>query len=271
MDMDKQYLSADARRRRPRRPRRRAVIRGLAAALSLVVLSGCASTAVQEANPDDPWEGFNRRVFAFNEVVDRYALKPVAQGYDYVTPDPVQKSVGNVFSNLGEIRTAINSVLQGKPANAGIATGRFLINSTVGVLGIFDVAGRLELVGRKEDFGQTLGVWGVGEGPYLVLPLLGPSTVRDTAGLPADIYTSPLAYVDSDRVRYGMLALDVIDTRASFLEQEKLLRGDRYTFLRDGYLQRRRFEVADGELGEDPFASDDFDLDDADFDDAFAD
>ncbi|HSH47027.1 MAG TPA: MlaA family lipoprotein, partial [Halomonas sp.] len=101
--MDKQYLSADARRRRPRR---RAVIRGLAAALSLAVLSGCASTAAQEANPDDPWEGFNRRVFAFNEVVDRYALKPVAQGYDYVTPDPVQKSVGNVFSNLGEIRTA---------------------------------------------------------------------------------------------------------------------------------------------------------------------
>ncbi|HSH47954.1 MAG TPA: VacJ family lipoprotein, partial [Halomonas sp.] len=188
-----------------------------------------------------------------------------------VTPDPVQKSVGNVFSNLGEIRTALNSVLQGKPANAGIATGRFLINSTVGVLGIFDVAGQMELVGRKEDFGQTLGVWGVGEGPYLVLPLLGPSTVRDTAGLPADIYTSPLAYAESDRVRYGMLALNVIDTRAGFLEQEKLLRGDRYTFLRDGYLQRRRFEVADGELGEDPFASDDFDLDDVDFDDAFAD
>lgn len=268
MDMDKQYLPAGGDRGKPRKG---AVACGFVAALSLAVLSGCASTAVQDANPDDPWEGFNRKVFAFNEVVDRYALKPVAQGYDYVTPDPVQTGVGNVFSNLGEIRTTINSVLQGKPGNAGISTGRFLINSTVGILGIFDVARHMELIGRKEDFGQTLAVWGVGEGPYLVLPLLGPSTVRDTAGWPVDAYTSPLAYVDSDKVRYGMVALNVIDTRAGFLEQEKLLRGDRYTFLRDGYLQRRRFEVLDGELGEDPFASDEFDLDAADFDDAFAD
>lgn len=269
MDMGKRYLPTGSRRGEPRKNTTRSA---LVVVLSLVMLSGCASSAVQEdANPEDPWEGFNRSIFAFNDVVDRYALRPVAQGYDYVTPDPVQKSVGNAFSNLGEIRTTINSVLQGKPGNAAIATGRFLVNSTAGVLGLFDVATSTGLVGDKEDFGQTLAVWGVGEGPYLVLPLLGSSTVRDTAGLPADAYTSPLMYMKDDKVAYGLTALDIISTRASYLEQEKLISGDRYAFLRDTYLQRRRFEVSDGELGEDPFASDDFDLDDADFDDAFAD
>lgn len=268
MDVDKLYQPVDSRRGRSRR---HTMACGLLALLSLAALSGCAASGVQEANPDDPWEGFNRKVFAFNDVVDRYALKPVAQGYDYVTPDPVQKSVGNVFSNLGEIRTTLNSVLQGKPGNAGISTGRFLVNSTVGILGIFDVARHMDLVGREEDFGQTLGVWGVGEGPYVVLPLLGPRTLRHTAAIPANIATNPLTYVDDDTVRISATVLKIIDTRAGFLEQEKLLRGDRYSFLRDGYLQRRRFEVLDGELGEDPFASDEYDLDAADFDDAFAD
>ncbi|MCK2183578.1 MlaA family lipoprotein [Halomonas getboli] len=244
---------------------------GLAALCALSLLTGCATTSgVDDANPADPWEGFNRGVFAFNETVDRYALKPVAQGYRYVTPDPVQTGVGNFFSNLGEIGTTLNSLLQGKPGNAGIATGRFLINSTAGVLGIFDVASHMDLVGREEDFGQTLAAWGVGSGPYLVLPLLGPSTVRDTAGLPVDWYTDPLTYVEEDKVRYGLRGLDVIDTRAGLLDQEKLIRGDRYSFIRDSWLQRRRFEVNDGEMGADPFASDDFDFDDADFDDAFA-
>ncbi|RTR05232.1 MlaA family lipoprotein [Halomonas nitroreducens] len=242
-----------------------------AALLAVAVLSGCASTATsRQAQPEDPWEGFNRQVFAFNDTLDRYALKPAAQGYRFVTPDPVETGVGNFFANLGELRTTLNSLLQGKPGNAGIATGRFLINSTVGVLGLFDVASHMELVGREEDFGQTLAVWGVGEGPYVVLPLLGPSTVRDTAGLPVDSYTYPLTYVEEDKVRLSLRALDVIDTRAGLLDQERLIRGDRYSFIRDSWLQRRRFEVNDGELGEDPFASDEFDFDDADFDDAFA-
>ncbi|MFG6175831.1 VacJ family lipoprotein [Halomonas sp. THAF12] len=245
--------------------------RGLAALCALALLTGCASTATSErSRPEDPWEGFNRQVFAFNETLDRYALKPAAQGYRFVTPDPVETGVGNFFSNLGEIRTTLNSLLQGKGSNAGIATGRFLINSTVGVLGFFDVASHMELTGREEDFGQTLATWGVGEGPYVVLPLLGPSTVRDTAGLPVDMYTDPLTYVEEDKVRYSLLALDVIDTRAGLLDQERLIRGDRYSFIRDSWLQRRRFEVNDGELGEDPFATDEFDFDDADFDDAFA-
>ncbi|EPC00476.1 hypothetical protein L861_05925 [Litchfieldella anticariensis FP35 = DSM 16096] len=240
--------------------------RCLTAILLLVALAGCASQRTMEPNPDDPWEGFNRRVFAFNDALDRAILKPLAQGYDTITPQPVQTGVGNFFSNLGEIRTMLNSLLQGKPGNAGIAGGRFLLNSTVGIGGLWDVATGIELTGREEDFGQTLAVWGAGEGPYLVLPFFGPSTVRDTAGMPVDTYTYPLTYVEDDEVRYGLTALRVIDTRASLLEEEELIRGDRYAFIRDAYLQRRRFEVNDGEQGEDPFATDDFDFDD----DAFA-
>jgi phospholipid-binding lipoprotein MlaA len=240
-------------------------------ALLLVASAGCATSGeVRERHPDDPWEGFNRKVFAFNDVIDRYALKPAARGYRFITPDPVETGVGNFFSNLGEIRTALNSLLQGKGTNASTATGRFLINSTLGIGGLFDIATRMEITGREEDFGQTLGAWGVGEGAYLVLPLLGPSTVRDTAGLPVDMYTYPTSYVEEDKVRVSLTALRIIDTRAGLLDQEALIRGDRYSFIRDAYLQQRRFEVQDGEMGEDPFASDDFDFDDADFDDAFA-
>lgn len=237
------------------------------------LLAGCAGGGgvQQEPRPEDPWEGFNRKVFAFNEVIDRYALKPVARGYRFVTPDPVETGVGNFFSNLGEPRTVLNSLLQGKGRNASIAMSRFLINTTVGIGGLWDVASRMEITGQEEDFGQTLGVWGWEESRYLVLPLLGPSTLRDTGGLPADMYSYPTTYVEDDETRLGLTALRIIDTRAGVLDQEALIQGDRYAFIRDAYLQRRRFEVSDGELGEDPFASDDFGFDDADFDDAFAD
>lgn len=238
----------------------------LLAVLILVALTGCATTQGAESrNPDDPWEGFNRRVFAFNEVVDRYALKPAAQGYRFVTPDPLEAGVGNFFNNLGEIRTALNSLLQGKPGNAGIASMRFLMNTSFGLGGLLDPATHAGFVADEEDFGQTLGTWGLASGPYLVLPLLGPSTPRDAAGLPVDAYTYPLSYVEEDKVRIGLTALRVIDTRAGLLDQEKLIRGDRYSFIRDSWLQQRRFEVKDGELGEDPFASDDFDFNESDF------
>jgi phospholipid-binding lipoprotein MlaA len=248
--------------------------RTLVALAAMAMLGGCASrVAVEDRHPDDPWEGFNRRVFVFNDAIDRAVLKPVARGYRTVTPQPVQTGVGNFFSNLGEIRTALNSLLQGKPANAGLSTSRFVINSTVGIAGLWDFATHMGITAEEEDFGQTLGVWGMGEGPYLVLPLLGPSTVRDTSGLPVDMYTYPLTYVEDDKVRLSLTALRLIDVRAGLLEQEELIRGDRYAFIRDAYLQRRRFEVSDGELGDDPFARDefDFDFDDADFDDAFED
>ncbi|MDR5904852.1 VacJ family lipoprotein [Franzmannia qiaohouensis] len=240
-----------------------------------LVLAGCAGTqTMQERNPDDPWEGFNRRVFVFNDALDRAVLRPVARGYDTITPQPVQTGVGNFFSNLGEPRTALNSLLQGKPGNAGIAATRFLINTTVGIGGLWDFATHMEITGRDEDFGQTLGAWGVGEGAYLVLPFLGPSTLRDTAGLPLDWYTYPITHVDDVALRNALRAVQVVDTRASLLDLEELIRGDRYSFIRDSYLQQRRYEVSDGELGDDPFASDDFDFDfdDDDFaDDDFAD
>jgi len=244
----------------------RVYARALVALAMLVMLAGCAGrVAVEDRHPDDPWEGFNRGVFAFNDTLDRAVLKPVARGYRWATPQPVQTGVGNFFSNLGEIRTTLNSLLQGKPGNAGRSTSRFLLNTTVGIAGLWDVATPMGVTAEREDFGQTLGVWGVGEGPYLVLPLLGPSTVRDTGGLPLDMVTYPVYYVENDKVRYGLTALRIVDVRAGLLDQEELIQGDRYTFIRDAYLQRRRFEVSDGELGDDPFASEDFDFDEADF------
>ena len=252
----------------------------LSVVLGLVMgVSGCATmgNAPAEAadressHPDDPWEGFNRRVFTFNDVLDRYTLKPVSQAYVNVIPGPVRTGVGNVFSNLGEIRTAVNSLLQGKPGNAGLATSRFLINSTVGLAGLLDYATLMEITADKEDFGQTLGVWGWEDSRYLVLPLLGPSTLRDTSGLLPDRELYPITYLDSD-VELPLQVLRIVHTRAGILDQESMIQGERYSFVRDAYLQRRAFLINDGELGADPFSTDDFEFDDADFDDdAFAD
>ncbi len=251
--------------RRPEGQRIQGVMAKAILLSAVMGMAGCASTQTAERNPQDPWEGFNRKVYAFNDTVDRYALKPIAQGYDYVTPSPVQTGVGNFFSNLGEVGTAFNSVLQWKWNNAGIASGRFVINSTLGLAGLLDIATDMGITGREEDFGQTLAVWGVGEGPYLVLPLLGPSTVRDTSGLPVDMYTDPVTHVEEDKVAYGLTFLRLVDKRAALLDQERLIQGDRYSFIRDTWLQQRRFEVNDGEVGDDPFASDSFEFDDSDF------
>lgn len=237
----------------------------MAGIAAVAMLGGCASQSQQDVNPVDPWEPFNRRVFVFNDALDRYALKPIAQGYDTVTPEPVQTGVGNFFSNLGEIRTMINSALQWKWANAGISSGRFLLNTTLGLGGVLDPATELGWTAHEEDFGQTLAVWGVGEGPFVVLPVLGGRTLRHAGGLPADWYTDPVTYVEEDTVRYGARFLELVNYRASVLDEEALIRGDRYSFLRDTYLQQRRFEVNDGNMGDDPFANDDFDFDDSDF------
>ncbi|MDR5898552.1 VacJ family lipoprotein [Halomonas vilamensis] len=234
-----------------------------------VFLAGCASSQTAKApHPEDPWESFNRRVFVFNDVLDRYALKPVARGYRTITPDPVETSVGNFFSNLGEVRTVVNSLLQGKGRNASLSTSRLIINSTVGIGGLFDVATRMEITGDEEDFGQTLAVWGWEDSRYLMLPLLGPSTLRDTTGLPADRAADPVMYLNDETTEIALTVLSVVDTRAGLLDREEMIRGDRYRFIRDAYLQSRQFEINDGELGEDPFAADDFEFDDADFNDA---
>jgi phospholipid-binding lipoprotein MlaA len=197
----------------------------------------------------DPWEGFNRAIFSFNDGADRYVLKPAAVSYRQITPIFVQQGVSNFFSNLAEVTNTFNGVLQGKWGQAGNDAGRLLINTTIGIAGLFDVAKHMGLEkGDGEDFGQTLAVWGVPSGPYLVLPLLGPSTVRDTPARVVDYYTNPLTYVEHDPTRYTLKATDIIQSRASLLKAESLLQGDRYILLRDAYLQRRDFLIVDGEV-----------------------
>ncbi|GAB2879389.1 VacJ family lipoprotein [Microbulbifer echini] len=197
----------------------------------------------------DPWEGFNRAIFSFNDGADRYVLKPAAVSYRQITPIFMQQGVSNFFSNLGEVSNTFNGVLQGNLGQAGNDAGRLLINTTIGIAGLFDVAKHMGLErGDGEDFGQTLAVWGVPSGPYLVLPLLGPSTVRDTPARVVDYYTNPLSYVDHDATRYTLKATDIIQSRASLLKAESLLQGDRYVLLRDAYLQRRDFLIVNGEV-----------------------
>ncbi|MBX2809445.1 MAG: VacJ family lipoprotein [Cellvibrionaceae bacterium] len=234
--------------------------------LCLSGLLGCASTAQRGADgaaTPDPYEGFNRTMFAFNEGLDTYLLKPATKGYQWITPDFAEKGVSNFFSNLFEIRSLINAGLQGKGRQSLTYTGRFLLNSTLGVFGLFDVASAMGLKKLDgEDFGQTLATWGVGSGAYLVLPFLGPSTLRDGFSLPVDAMADPVNYVDHDRTRYSLMAGRLIDTRASLLSAEQLITGDRYVFLRDVYLQRRDYLINDGELDDD--FGDDF-ADDEDF------
>lgn len=210
----------------------------------------------------DPWEGFNRAVYRFNDTADRWFLKPTAVTYRQVTPIFMQTGVSNFFSNLGEINNVLNNVLQWKWGQASNDTGRFLVNSTVGVVGLFDVAQHMGLERSDgEDLGQTLAVWGVPSGPYLVLPFLGPSSIRDGSGEVMEWYTNPLSYIDDNSVEYSLKMLDVVQTRASLLQAESLLQGDRYVLMRDAYLQRREYLIKDGEL-EDDFGGD---LDDYDF------
>lgn len=222
-------------------------LRGLVVCAALA-LPLQASAQEHEA---DPWEGFNRKMFAFNDTLDTYAFKPLAEGYRKVTPNFMQRGIGNFFSNIGEVRNLTNNLLQGKMHAAGVDTSRFLFNSTFGLLGFFDVASKMGLQRNDEDFGQTLGVWGLGSGPYVVLPFLGPSTVRDGLARWPDSYNGPYPYIDDVSTRNVTLAIDAIDTRASFLDAERLIQGDKYTFMRNVYLQNREFKVRDGMVEDD--------------------
>lgn len=214
-------------------------------ALATVTLTGCASTHAK--NPADPLESFNRGVYQFNDAVDKAIAKPVAQGYNAVMPVPGKIMVSNFFSNLDDAVITINDLLQFKFAQAASDGSRFLFNSTFGVFGLLDVTSRLEK--HNEDFGQTLGYWGVGSGPYLMLPLLGPSSVRDGAGLYADSRPSLLRRVNHIRTRNQLYLTKSINRRAQLLDQEKVLDEaalDRYEFIRDAYLLRRQSLVYDG-------------------------
>jgi phospholipid-binding lipoprotein MlaA len=218
---------------------------------ALVALAGCASVPPGAGqDPRDPFESFNRQVFAFNEGVDRAVLKPVAEAYQKVLPAGVQECLSNGFSNLREPSNALNNLLQGKAAEAVSDVCRFAVNTTIGLLGCFDVASRMGLERHREDFGQTLGVWGARPGPYLVLPLFGPSSVRDAAGLGAETVLDVNFWVENVRVRNSIFGTRLVSDRAELLQAERLISGaalDKYTFVRDGYLQRRRNLVYDGD------------------------
>lgn len=226
------------------------LLRAAAAAVLAAALGACATIPpTAGSNPADPLERYNRHMSEFNERVDRAVLKPVAQAYADYMPTPIRDCAGNVFSNIGDIPNALNNLLQGKPAAAVSDICRVVINTTVGLLGCFDVASKAGLEKSNEDFGQTLGRWGLEPGAYFVWPLLGPSTIRDSVGRVVGFYTDPLAYVEHVRVRNSLYGVRFVDTRASFLQAEKVVEGvalDKYQFIRDAYLQRRRSLVYDG-------------------------
>lgn len=222
-------------------------------------LSGAHAAAQVEPNPADPLEGFNRGVMRFNDSVDAAVLKPVAEAYRQVVPSFVRTGVGNFFGNLGDGWSAINHVLQGKPEPALNMTLRLAVNTVFGLGGVLDIATEAGLERQSEDFGQTLGVWGVPAGPYLMLPLFGPSTVRDTAGRVVEFQDfANIRYTDDQSLANGLQVLGIVHTRAGLLGASRLMDDialDRYSFLRDAYLARRRNLVYDGnppEEGEPP-------------------
>jgi phospholipid-binding lipoprotein MlaA len=221
----------------------------LKSALLAVALAGMLGGCATSGNPKDPIEGFNRAIYAFNEGLDTVLIKPVAQGYDAVLPTPVRTGVTNFFGNIADFFIGVNNLLQGKPDQAASDLGRVLLNSTVGILGIFDVASSAGLEKHEEDFGQTFGRWGVGDGAYVVIPVFGPRTVRDTVGLVLDVAADPVSNIDYVPTRNSALALRLIDTRADLLPADKVIEEaalDKYAYVRDGYLQRRRSLVYDG-------------------------
>lgn len=239
-------------------------LKGFFAIFLLASLSFCPKGAFAGVE-SDPWEGMNRSIFEFNEGLDKYVAKPVAQGYQAVTPQIVDTGITNFFSNLEDVLIVVNDIFQLKPLQAASDTARFVVNSTVGLLGFFDVASHIGLPKHNEDLGQTLGYWGVGEGPYLMLPLLGPSNLRDSFGLVGDSL-SGLSYTDiasTGAQTAGLITLKNVDLRADLIASEGLITGERYTFLRSFYQQRRTYLVNDGA------SADDFedDFDDEDFDD----
>jgi phospholipid-binding lipoprotein MlaA len=220
----------------------------LGVALAIAVLSaGCASGP--NANPKDPLEPMNRSISRFNDSLDENVLKPVATSYQDVTPDLVQKGVRNVFNNLSDIWSTVNNGLQLKGRDTAESLMRSVVNTVFGIYGIFDVATEIGLQRHPEDFGQTLGVWGVPNGPYVVLPLFGPSTLRDTAGMPVDTSADFVRNLDHIPTRNSAMTLRVVDKRANLLNASNLLSEaaiDKYSFTRDAYLQYRRNQVFDG-------------------------
>jgi phospholipid-binding lipoprotein MlaA len=209
------------------------------------VLAGCATSG----NPKDPIEGFNRAMFAFNDGLDTVIIKPVAKGYDAVLPSPVKTGVSNFFSNIADFFIGINNVLQGKVSDGASDFGRLAVNTTIGLLGVLDIATEMGLEKHNEDFGQTFGSWGVGDGAYVVLPIFGPRTARDTVGLVLDVKADPVGDLDHVPTKNTLTVLRLIDGRASLLPADKVIEEaslDKYSYIRGAYLQRRRNLIYDG-------------------------
>jgi phospholipid-binding lipoprotein MlaA len=224
-----------------------------AALLACALVAACAAPPGRKPDPRDPFERVNRATFGFNEAVDRSIGKPVARGYRRFVPGVVRTGIRNFFSNLEMPGVALNDLLQGKLEPAAHDVGRFMLNATLGLGGFFDPASAAGLDRNDEDFGQTLGTWGLPVGAYLVVPIFGPSSLRDGIGSVADEYTDPSSYIEKDSLRYGLEVPKQIDRRARLLDAESVLGGayDRYVLLRSAYLQRREYLVADGEVPED--------------------
>lgn len=228
-----------------------------------MMLAGCASqpntsSGTEKTDPRDPWERFNRTSFKVNDALDRAILRPTARAYVRVMPQFVRTGVSNVFENLETVTTLVNDTLQGKVGAAGHDTARFLLNSTLGLGGLFDPATAAGIDKNDEDFGQTLGKWGVKSGPYLMVPLFGPSTLRDLPARGVDTFTDPSHYLEDDSTRYIITAVEVIDLRAGLLSLDDQLNQsfDRYAFVRNAWLQRREYKVQDGNVEDESFDED---------------
>jgi phospholipid-binding lipoprotein MlaA len=209
-----------------------------------LALVGCATVGPSaSSDPRDPWEGYNRQVWRFNEALDEAVLLPVARGYRAVVPELVRTGVSNFFGNISDVWSLVNNVLQLKPSESAQTLARVGLNTTVGLLGVIDVASGVNLPRHREDFGQTLGHWGLASGPYLVLPLLGPSTLRDTAALPVDWKGDLVRSLDEDAIRLGLTSVRLVNLRSSVIDAGRFIDAaalDRYPFVRDAHLQRRR-------------------------------
>jgi phospholipid-binding lipoprotein MlaA len=224
-------------------------VKPLLAVVMVLLASGCATTGGDERDPRDPWEGMNRGVYKFNETFDDYLARPVARTYVKVLHQEIRSRVGNFFSNLQDPLIGVNNLLQGKLGDGVNDWVRFAFNSTFGLLGIHDVASEWGYEKHNEDFGQTFGRWGAGPGPYLVLPILGSSTVRDGLGTGVDIWLDPMGEIRPINLRNSLIVLRATNLRAELLEASRILEEaalDKYVFQRDAYLQRRRSLIYDG-------------------------
>jgi phospholipid-binding lipoprotein MlaA len=230
----------------------------------MLVTSGCATqhppAAKEDRSPADPWEPMNRSISAFNNNVDRFTFKPLAKGYEKVFPDPIRRGVNNFSKNLLGPLFIVNNFLQGKFKRGFSETGRFVVNSTLGIAGFVDVGQAIGMETYREDFGETLAVWGVPDGPFVVVPILGPRTLRDAMMIPLNFAADPTFYIDDDLTRWSLYLVRAVDVRAQLFTAEALIEDsyDRYLTVRESYLQNRKFRIYDGNPPEDEDFYDDF-------------